>query len=258
MLPWLQVVLACLLGCSLAFAASVLAPNMGVESSFWHRLSGVHRLRASSDPRRRLNSLTGHGTTPSGSRPCFSGWCSWGTGNGSSSCHRSHSLCRTLHSGFLLAPIGFVSIFSFLPCLFSPFYSFTPQVVSKASSLFLLCSFILLAGTSVGLFLIFFILFPERGTVWVAPFNISSHGSTTQKRAYHQVAGILARGSMLEVNKKELRKVMKWLSSQFSELSTDQIYDTNFWDDVNHKLKDFFKSRDSFTIKILFQTSQIR
>lgn len=85
---------------------------------------------------------------------------------------------------------------------------------------------------------------------------MSAQQLATQKRASAQVVGILA-GGRFDIPKKELRKLMRWLHSQFLEVSPDLIGNPRFWETVNVKLQDAVRSGETSLSRAVFWTSQI-
>ncbi|XP_064285402.1 uncharacterized protein LOC135305595 [Passer domesticus] len=87
---------------------------------------------------------------------------------------------------------------------------------------------------------------------------MGAHLSTAQKKLFNNVLGILLNGGFDKVKKKEIRKLILWLSSQFPEVSPEQIKDLAFWKRVCKILEDLAKTGDSSMQRVMFWALQIK
>ncbi|KAL9853895.1 uncharacterized protein GJ701_003456 [Geothlypis trichas] len=81
--------------------------------------------------------------------------------------------------------------------------------------------------------------------------------STSQKDAVHKVVGLLALEDV-SVNKKELKILVRWVFSNFPEVSLENFRSHKFWREVQLKLEEKLKAGDTSCSRLLHWASQIR
>ncbi|XP_066405253.1 uncharacterized protein [Molothrus aeneus] len=81
--------------------------------------------------------------------------------------------------------------------------------------------------------------------------------STAQKRLIIQVEGILVGGGIV-YEKPVVEKLIKWVSSEFPEVSPDLIKNPAFWRRVKTRLSELFRPGDASLIQLARLVAQIR
>lgn len=80
--------------------------------------------------------------------------------------------------------------------------------------------------------------------------------STNQKDAVHIVMSLLVLEDV-PFNKKELKTLVRWVFSNFSQVSLENIKSLKFWQEVQKKLGEKLKAGDTSCSKLLYWVSQI-